>query len=102
MKLAPIPLLFAAFLTAAPVMADNKSDPILPTPEEMERLGRIAGEWMQNFADKVAPMMERLQELIDDIDAYEAPEVLPNGDIIIRRKTPRDPPDESEEGGVDL
>jgi len=49
--------------------------------------------------------------MIGDIDAYHPPEMLPNGDIILRRKTPleRGPelgpesgPDAAPEGQIDL
>jgi hypothetical protein len=29
-----------------------------------------------------------LQDALGNLNAYHAPEILPNGDIIIRRKTP--------------
>lgn len=41
---------------------------------------------MRDFAEAMEPALARLMELIDDMDAYELPEKLPNGDIIIRRK----------------
>ncbi len=31
-------------------------------------------------------MVEQLKDMVDDMNAYQAPEMLPNGDIIIRRK----------------
>ncbi len=36
------------------------------------------------------PMLRELLALVDNIDDYNAPEVLPNGDILIRKKTPQD------------
>ena len=54
----------------------------------------------RRFAEEAAPMAERLQGLMQDLDAYEAPEIMPNGDIIIRRKPDADPVEtpEDEEG----
>jgi hypothetical protein len=44
-------------------------------------------------------LLGRLQEL----DSYHPPEVLPNGDILIRRKVPLEPaPDMGEGGEVEL
>ena len=37
-----------------------------------------------------------------DVDDYHPPEVLPNGDIIIRRKTPLDPVDPDGDGDIEL
>ncbi|MEM7489252.1 MAG: hypothetical protein AAF390_09035 [Pseudomonadota bacterium] len=47
---------------------------------------------LEDLAEEAAPLLERFQsqmgEAIGDLDAYEAPEILPNGDILIRRKEP--------------
>lgn len=42
------------------------------------------------------PMLRDLMTLMGEVDNYNAPEMLPNGDIIIRRKTPRDKTPEGE------
>lgn len=47
---------------------------------------------LKGLAENIEPAMRELLGLIDDFDAYEMPERLPNGDIIIRRK-PADMPD---------
>ena len=45
---------------------------------------------------EMEPAIRDLEGAIDNLNAYHAPEVLPNGDIIIRRKpdaeTPEDEP----------
>ena len=46
---------------------------------------------------ELAPQLEVLRDKIIDFSAYELPEVLPNGDILIRKKQPV--PDDGE---VDL
>jgi len=56
---------------------------------------------LRDFAETMEPAMRRLMELIDDMDAYELPEKLPNGDIIIRRKTPLQP-EPGPEGEIDI
>jgi hypothetical protein len=45
------------------------------------------------FEEEMLPFLERLGSLIDDLSAYEMPERLPNGDIIIRRAPDRPLPD---------
>ena len=88
------PYLAAALLAAAPLQAGDHDAPKspFPTDEEMEQLGDIAQSWMKRFADRMAPMVGQLKEMVDDLDAYEAPEMLENGDIIIRRKREKPAP----------
>jgi len=38
--------------------------------------------------EEMAPRMRELITLLGDMQNYQAPEVLPNGDILIRRKVP--------------
>lgn len=59
------------------------------------------------FEEEMLPFLERLGSLIDDLSAYELPERLPNGDIIIRRAPDRplpedDVPEVGEGGDVEL
>lgn len=55
---------------------------------------------MEQLMTEMLPVMRDLRGLVDDIGNYQAPELLPNGDIIIRRKPEAlEPPGEGE---VDL
>lgn len=97
----------AATLFAAPSVfaEDGDRERILPNEEELRELGDMAQRWMREFSDTMSPMAERLKEIVDDLDAYEAPEMLPNGDIIIRRKPDAPKPeagDEAEDEGIAL
>ncbi|MEM1432060.1 MAG: hypothetical protein AAGG09_21590 [Pseudomonadota bacterium] len=60
----------------------------------------------EGMADQIAPMITALLELVDEIDAYHAPEMLPNGDIILRRKDPSEtqpaPLDPPSDGEIDI
>ena len=56
--------------------------------------------FMQGFMAEMEPALEDLQGFVDNLNAYHPPEVLPNGDIIIRRKTPEEMGDP--EGAVEL
>lgn len=82
-------------------------------PSELERLA----EDLLSEDDRAAierairllePLVQRFETLLEDVPRYEAPEVLPNGDIIIRRKRdeptpPTEPPATAdEEGALDL
>jgi hypothetical protein len=46
----------------------------------------------------IEPAMRQMLALVDDIGNYEAPERLPNGDILIRRKPGSPPPPALPEG----
>jgi hypothetical protein len=43
---------------------------------------------LRGLMSEMEPALRELQGALQELDAYHAPEVLPNGDIIIRRKTP--------------
>lgn len=58
-----------------------------------------AGPRLRQFAMEMGPALQRILRVIDDLDNYAAPEILPNGDIIIRR-LPDAPP--FEPGEIDI
>ena len=73
--------------------------------EEMEPALRD----LEGLAEEAKPLLEQLQkdlnERFGDLNAYHAPEVLPNGDILIRRKEPIDPGlpiEPNPDGSIDL
>lgn len=57
-----------------------------PALEELESIGEEMRPAFRELAEQMGPALVQLMELIDEIGHYEAPEVLENGDIIIRRK----------------
>jgi len=96
-RIAPIALAVCVALSpAAPAAAQNEnlSDGIDLLDEGMRLLFR-------GLMSEMEPAMRDLEEAIKDLSAYHPPEILPNGDIIIRRKQPLDP-EISEDGAVDL
>ena len=60
------------------------------------------GPAMQEFLRDMGPAMASLLDRIDDLSVYEPPELLPNGDIIIRRKPDAGPLPPPQEGEVDI
>lgn len=82
--------LFALALLAVPI-AGARADSLQDNTAEAERL---AGE-------ALTKMMKALDLLISTVPRYAAPEVLPNGDIIIRRLDPLDEDEEPIETGGD-
>ena len=57
--------------------------------------------FMKGLMQEMDPAIEGFEGLLDDLTAYHPPEVLPNGDIIIRRKEPLNP-EVGEDGDVEL
>jgi hypothetical protein len=66
--------------TILPAMADD-----MERKKSAEELAREAGELA---GETIRQMMQAMEAMIGSIPQYEAPEVLPNGDIILRRKRP--------------
>ena len=66
-----------------------------PAIEEFQGFADEMGPALRQFANEMGPKLSELLEEIEDWSAYQPPEVLPNGDIIIRRKPdhPLTPPD---------
>lgn len=45
---------------------------------------------LRQFVEEMGPALRDLMGEIGDLSAFHAPEVLPNGDILLRRKTPQE------------
>ncbi|MEX0327904.1 MAG: hypothetical protein AB3N07_04195 [Ruegeria sp.] len=76
-----------------------------PTFEDLRGLAEQFGPAMQSFVQEMGPALADLATQVKDWSAYEAPEMLPNGDIIIRKKPQQDEPDVEEpapEGFTDI
>lgn len=73
-----------------------------PALKELEGMADQVEPGLRSFAENMGPALRDLLTEVEDWSAYHTPEVLPNGDIIIRRKTPqeelpqdrKDPPEE--------
>ncbi|WP_052265195.1 hypothetical protein [Ruegeria sp. ANG-R] len=66
-----------------------------PAIEDLRGLADQFGPALQSFMQEMGPALAELAAQVQDWSAYEVPEMLPNGDIIIRKKTSREQPDES-------
>lgn len=87
-----IPLVFAA----SPVLAQDS-----PEPEGRDLMSEALRLFMRGLLEEMEPAIDDFSALLENLDAYHAPEVLPNGDIIIRRKTPLEP-EEPAPGEIEL
>ncbi len=85
-------------LAVTPVAAQDNSSPGSDFAEGAELLGEGMRKLFQGLIGELEPAGEAAEQgwndLIDwlgDLSLYEAPEQLPNGDILIRRKEPLPP-----------
>jgi hypothetical protein len=59
-----------------------------PTLDEMGKALEEAGPALEGLGAEIGPKLRQLIAMIDDIRNYDAPVMLPNGDILIRRNAP--------------
>ena len=57
-----------------------------PAIEELKGMSDEMSEAMAIFTAEMGPALAEMMTKIDDMRNYDAPEILPSGDIIIRRK----------------
>ncbi|KZY33086.1 hypothetical protein A3731_03680 [Roseovarius sp. HI0049] len=69
-----------------------------PALRDLEGMAGEIEPALREFAQEMGPAFAELMAKVDDLSNYEMPEMLPNGDIIIRRKEPLEPesPEEPE------
>ena len=63
---------------------------IEPAMKDLQGLVDEMQPQMRRFVEEMGPALGQLLSQIDDISAYHPPEMLPNGDIILRKKTPEE------------
>lgn len=118
MKQHLIPLILGCLVVATPVTAEDSESgsslmergaelfweglrkEMAPSLEELEGLMATIGPSMQSFLTEMGPALAEIADKVEDWSRYEAPEILPNGDIIIRRKpdAPAEPKSDDEIG----
>ncbi len=67
---------------ALPVHAQQGKD----MEEGMDLLSQGARLFLRGLVQELGPALAEVEQALGNINAYHPPEVLPNGDIIIRRK----------------
>ncbi|MDC0660876.1 hypothetical protein N6L27_22955 [Leisingera sp. SS27] len=74
-----------------------------PALEDLQGMMEEIGPSMGAFLAEMGPALADIAKEVEDWSAYELPEILPNGDIIIRKKTKDNAPakeDKDEGEGV--
>ncbi|MGK7652506.1 MULTISPECIES: hypothetical protein [unclassified Roseovarius] len=74
-----------------------------PALRDLEGLAQDMEPAVRNFVQEMGPAFADLLGEIDDLSNYHAPEILDNGDIIIRRKMPlEDDVDPDGDGEIEI
>lgn len=104
-------LCFCLALPYAASAGSGENAPEGAVPEEAAPLFDFFERLLQDFMSDLTPQLRELErgfaEIEPELDTlldrlrgmaqYHPPEMLPNGDIIIRRRAPDDAPDQSED-----
>ncbi|WP_294227315.1 hypothetical protein [uncultured Shimia sp.] len=80
-------------------------DEIAPTLDGFSALMEEIGPGLQGFLEEMGPKLGAVFSKVEDWSNYHAPEMLPNGDIIMRKKTPEEigePNGDENSEGVEL
>ncbi|MCL6283162.1 hypothetical protein M3P21_06415 [Ruegeria sp. 2012CJ41-6] len=80
----------------AELFLDGLRQEMEPTLQSLLGLADDLGPSMLSFFEEMGPAFADMAQEVKDWSVYEAPEILPNGDIIIRRKPELNPDPEPE------
>ena len=73
-------------LCAAPLSLHAQEAQPRDLDESLDLFADGAREFFESLETELAPLLRDLGAQLDGLSRYEAPEILPNGDILIRRK----------------
>jgi len=93
-KPAPEPLVeggFSLMEEGARIFLRGLLREVEPAMEDLKALTDQLEPNLEKLLTEMAPALNNLADMMDDVTAYELPERLPNGDIIIRRKADAPP-----------
>ncbi|WP_136634623.1 hypothetical protein [Pseudooceanicola onchidii] len=108
-------VLILALAAPAPALAQDEDGPSLmergarlffrglmeemdPAMDRLRAFAEDAGPAMDSFLREMGPALMELMQDVKDFSAYHPPEILPNGDIILRKKVPDEVEEKPEPG----
>ncbi len=78
----------------AQMFFDGMMQHMAPTLEGLSDLSDKMGPALRSFAIEMGPALGDILSKVEDWSVYEQPKIMPNGDIVIKRK-PEPPKDET-------
>ena len=94
----PISLVVSLGVPSLPASAQTEAPPeSSDLSEGLNLLEQGTQLMLRGLMEELGPALKSLKGKVIDLNAYQPPEVLPNGDILIRRK-----PEPLEDGEVEL
>jgi hypothetical protein len=79
---------FSLMEEGAKLVLRGLMDEMEPALDEMGKALDEIGPALEGLGRDIAPKLRQLIALVDDFGNYDAPVMLPNGDILIRRNAP--------------
>lgn len=73
-----------------------------PALDDLRGMAEEMKPALRRFVDEMGPAFADLLGQIEDLSVYHPPEMLPNGDIIIRRKTPEEIEQQNESDDIEI
>ena len=76
-----------------------------PAMRELEGMAESIEPALRGFAQEMGPALQELMETVEDWSVYEPPVMMPNGDILLKRKPDAPKPDAlpaPEAGEIDI
>lgn len=73
-----------------------------PALKELQDMAKEFEPSLRSFAENIGPSLRGLMEDVGDWSQYHPPEMLENGDIILRKKTPEEMEEDVPEGQIEI
>lgn len=73
-----------------------------PALDDLKGLAEEMEPALREFVGEMGPALADILDEIEDISDYHPPEMLPNGDIILRKKTPDEMADDPMDDEIEI
>lgn len=84
----------------AQMFLDGLMKQVEPAMKDLQDMAQDMGPAVRSFVEEMGPALGEILGDIKDFSAYHPPEMLPNGDIIMRKKIPDEMP--APEGEIEI